>query len=67
MGDFLLHMKSHPLYEEFEEVLMGHRPNIPSFRHADDNTDEWKYNSAQQEGFDLCLTLFKIGVQENDR
>lgn len=67
MGDFLLHMKSHQLWGEFQEELLKVRPSIPSYDHANDNTDEWKYNSAMQQGFDLCLILFKIGVERNDQ
>jgi hypothetical protein len=67
MGEFLLHMKSHPLWEEFQEELLKVRPTVPNYDRTADNTDEWKYNSAMQQGFDLCLTIFQIGVEENDQ
>ena len=66
MNEFLLHVKSHPLWEEFEQTLLSHRPTPPNYHYTNDNTAEWKYSSAKQEGFDLCLTIFNIGV-ENDQ
>lgn len=66
MNDFFLHMKSHPLYEDFERALLEYRPRIPPHNVGEDNTERWKYESAKREGFDLCLTIFEIGV-ENDR
>lgn len=65
MDDFLLYMKSHPLYDSFQQQLLSHRPVVPSYTPKPDNTDKWKADSMKQEGFDLCLKLFKIGV-END-
>lgn len=65
MGDLFLHMRSHPLWDEFEQKLLDHYPSIPPYIHSSDNTEEWKYNSAKREGFELCLTL--IGVKENDQ
>ena len=64
MDDFLLYMKSHPLYDVFEQQLLSHRPVIPSYRHTPDNTEKWKAESMKQQGFDLCLELFKIGVEK---
>ena len=62
MDEILFFMKSHPLYEEFEERLLSYRPIVPEYNPKEDNTDEWKYRSAQKAGFDLCLTIFKIEV-----
>ena len=62
--DFLLHMRSHPLFDIFLEDLLSHRPAIPSHNAKNDNTEIWKSESAKQEGFDLCLTYFGIGVTE---
>lgn len=61
-GDFFLHMKAFPLYGEFEKNLLEQRPIIPSYTHTEDNTDQWKFDSAKQEGFDLCLQYFNIKV-----
>lgn len=62
VGDFLLHMKSYPFYDDFEKQLLSNRPLIPSHKHTEDNTEQWKFESAKQEGFDLCLTYFNIEV-----
>ena len=62
MSEIHLHFKSHPFYEEFEKSVLEHRPIIPVYNPKEDNTEVWKNESAKQEGFDLCLTLFKIGV-----
>jgi len=64
VDEVLLQMKSHPLWDDFEASLLGYRPLVPNYIHSDDNTEEWKYNSAKQEGFDLCLTIFNIGVEK---
>jgi hypothetical protein len=58
--DFLLYMKSHPLWPIFEKQVLSHRPNVPPHNYKNDNTEEWKFLSAQQRGFDLCLALFQI-------
>lgn len=60
--DILLHLKSHPLYEDFQANLLSYRPNPPTYNPRDDNTEIWRFESAKQEGFDLLLKLFKIEV-----
>jgi hypothetical protein len=32
---------------------------VPAWDSKADNTDEWKKQSAMQEGFDLCWQFFK--------
>ncbi len=64
MGDIQVFLKSHPFYEDFKEQLLSHRPVVPSYTPDEDNTAKWRYESAKQEGFDLCLTLFDIGVHD---
>jgi len=61
MDDIHIFMRSHPYYEEFEANVLKHRPNIPTYNPNEDNTENWKFESAKQEGFELCLKLFKIG------
>ena len=64
MDELLLYFKSHAFYEDFEENVLSHRPVVPNYNPSEDNTEKWKFESAKQEGFDLCLTLFKIGVKD---
>jgi hypothetical protein len=60
--DILLHLKSHPFWEEFEKDVLSHRPQIPPFNPDAQNVEIWKKESGRQEGFDLCLILFQIEV-----
>lgn len=38
------------------------RPTLPVWDINQDNTDDWKRKSAMQEGFDLCLAIFRPGL-----
>lgn len=58
--EFLEHMKSHPFYELFIEDLKKNRPQILPYDPDEDNTEKWKFLSAQQKGFDLCCSFFQI-------
>ena len=58
--DFLLSMKSHPLWPIVKKELLSKRPMIPSHNHDKDNTELWKARSAEQRGFDICLALLQI-------
>ena len=60
--EVLTHMKSHPLWDEFERFLVEQRPEIPEYHPTDDNTEHWKYNSAKRDGFDLVMNHLKIEV-----
>lgn len=61
--EFLTFIRSHPFFEDFIDEVLKHRPNIPGHNPRQDNTEEWKSASAMQAGFDLCLTYFGIGVE----
>jgi len=63
-SDIIFHMKSIPLWKEYEEYILNHRPEVPVFDPSDDNTHVWKYKSAQREGFDLALSLLNIKIEE---
>ena len=58
--EIIIHMKSHPHWEDFKKAVLAQRPITPVYDYIDDNTDEWKARCAEQKGFDLCLTLFNI-------
>lgn len=58
--EFLLHMQSHPYFDLFLKDLKSKRPLIPHYDPVSDNTEHWKYYSAQQKGFDLCCSIFNI-------
>jgi len=64
MNNFLLHMKSYPLWEDMEEQILSLRPIIPSYTPGSDNTEKWKHESSRQEGFDILTSLLKIGVHD---
>ena len=59
-SDAILILHSHPFFEDLRKDLIALRPVIPTFDHRQDNSAEWKYNSAAQEGFDKALAFFQI-------
>ncbi len=61
--DALLILQSHPFFEDLRRDLLALRPVIPTFDPRQDNTDDWKYNSAAQEGFDKVLAFFQISKE----
>lgn len=61
---FIKDMKQHPFYDDFVKMLLAQRPSVPAHNPHSDNTEVWKSASAQQQGFDLCLTY--LGVSKND-
>lgn len=58
--EFLTYIKSHPYWPIFKQQLINLRPSIPSHDPDSDNTEQWKSFSAQQRGFDLCLSFFQL-------
>ena len=58
--EIIFHMKSHPLWDEFERYLMESRPVIPTYDPNDDNAPLWRHRSGQREGFDILKNLLKI-------
>lgn len=61
--DFFLHIQSHPYFQIFVNELKRRRPIVPSHDPESDNTEKWKSLSAQQRGYDLCLSLFSIKLE----
>lgn len=59
-ADAILILHSHPFFEDLRRDLLALRPVIPTFDPRQDNTAEWKHNSAAQEGFDKALAFFQI-------
>lgn len=59
-SDAILILHSHPFFDQLSKDLLALRPVIPTFDPQQDNTAEWKYNSAAQEGFDKALSFFQI-------
>lgn len=61
MNELFLHMKSHPGWEAFEQMLKQQRPVLPVFDPRDDNSEVWKVRSSEQVGYDKVLTFLEIG------
>jgi hypothetical protein len=55
----LKELAGHPEWIGVHKQAEKMRPAIPAWDSKSDNTDEWKKQSAMQEGFDLCWQLFK--------
>lgn len=62
--DLIFNFKASPFYEDFEKYLKSCRPSIPPYR-SGDSLERWIQESARQEGFDLCLSLFNIEVNDD--
>ena len=61
--DFLIHVQTHPFFPLFLKHLKSQRPIVPGFDPDADNTEKWKFLTAQQKGFDLCLSIFNINPE----
>lgn len=57
MNDFLAEARTNPQFMAIVEKIKKARPDLPRFSAIKDNTEEWKYISAKQEGVDLALKL----------
>lgn len=64
IDDLVYAIHSHPQFDLLIEALKAARPIVPSHDPGNDNTEQWKQRSAQQAGFDLCLSLFKITMEK---
>jgi hypothetical protein len=60
---FIAEMQSHPVWPAMVERLQQERPTIPEFSPSQDNTELWKQASGRRQGYDLCLTIFKLKVE----
>lgn len=65
INEVILDLHANPNYLALKSYLLQHRPDIPAYKLGEDNTEEWKYSCAKQQGFDLLLTLLKIGVSDD--
>lgn len=61
--DLIFQFHQHPYAEHFIQELLAARPVIPPHDAKQDNTEDWKAKSAQQKGFDLCCSFFKIKTE----
>lgn len=61
--DLIYAMHGHPQFDMLVNDLRRIRPVIPTHDPLNDNTELWKQKSAQQAGFDLCLSFFKLQVE----
>lgn len=57
MTSYLEALRSTPEFQALIVELKGKRPVIPAYTHSPDNTEDWRANSNQLQGFNLCLTL----------
>lgn len=62
--DLIYAIGSHAQLDYLIEALRRTRPIIPVHDPRNDNTEAWKQNSAQQAGFDLCLSVFKLHLEK---
>ena len=61
--DLIYTLHSHPQFDFLMQELRSTRPVIPSHDPLNDNAAIWKQKSAQQAGFDICLNLLKIRLE----
>lgn len=64
--DLIIRFKQDPEYDRWINEVKEARPLVPSFNYRNNNTEEWKYNSARREGFDLALHYLKINLNSED-
>lgn len=62
--EWLLKLQTDPLFREVKQNLRECRPVVPVYDHRHDNTEEWKSKCLQQQGFDLCLAVLKIQLEQ---
>ena len=62
--DLIIRFKQDPEFDRWINEIKIARPFVPTFNHKNDNVEEWKYNSAKREGFDLALHFLKIKPEE---
>ena len=60
---FIAEMHQHPSFPALVERLAEQRPRIPEFSPSKDNTELWKQASGRKQGYDLCLSVFKMKVE----
>lgn len=58
---WLQQLHSDPMFQQtIAKRLNELRPTIPTWSAKKDNTTEWQEKSAQQQGFDLALTVLAL-------
>jgi len=57
MTPYLEMLRSTAEFQALVVMLKENRPVIPAYTHSPDNTETWKANSNQLQGFNLALTL----------
>ena len=62
--DLIIRFKQDPEFNRWLNEIKTARPLVPTFNYKNNNVDEWKYNSAKREGFDLVLHFLKIKPEE---
>lgn len=66
--ELLIRLNHDELFKRFiNEIVLPARPVVPQHTPEKDNTDTWKAKSAAQRGFDLCLSKFRMEVQDDGR
>lgn len=63
LDGFLADIQQHEAFPALVEKLTKGRPIVPSYDCSVDNTERWKSISGQKDGFDLCLSLLKIKLE----
>ncbi len=62
---YLSNLRATKDYRDMMNAVAENRPQVLTYDYNNDNTDEWKYKSAMQQGFDLCFRLLtNYEVQE---
>lgn len=62
--ELIIRFKQDPEFDRWLEEVKKARPLVPTYKHKNDNTEEWKYYSAKREGFDLVLQFLKIKPED---
>lgn len=57
---FIVDMRDHPHYRDFEEMIGNKRPTVPLYDPVRDNVDDIKFKSGQQKGYDLFASIMNI-------
>lgn len=60
LDTFLKEIQENPLFPSLLEHLKHNRPAVPVFDPIKQNEEDWKMKSGMRQGYDLCLSIFKI-------
>lgn len=61
---YLLELRSDPRFQALVNEVLSKVPIIPGYNPANDNTEDWKFESGCREGYIQCMTI--LGMEINN-